>query len=378
MEELGIDSGNGDDDMKILTRRQLPLITFSIISVAGVCFILGFIVGPWLTSEDSCGFVRLFSGDGREGAFARNLKASTSSVTAGQLTTPTVYFYNEYTIVKPLAGLYPWDNIVEPYRKTTFMVQNPISNYTYHWYIDGWHKEDGAVTDVTFGAPTGTTQTVTVQMRNAVTGDLYTSADVTVLGKYVRRELRQLVDQDRVAFFQAISTMQRVPTQVGKKIYGPKYRSKDFFNRIHLYYGGSKSCDHWHQGPGFVTSHVAFSLMYEQSLQSVNPSISLPYWDFTLESTFFTPNTFRQSGVFASDWFGDPICNNSLHTPTEGRFAYVPVMQNAENFSQVLSPYGLLKSPWNADPSSYLSRSDLIFGLRNNLKVSGDSGDSGR
>jgi hypothetical protein len=150
-----------------------------------------------------------------------------------------------------------------------------------------------------------------------------------------------------------------------------RYRSKDFFNRIHLYYGGSKSCDHWHQGPGFVTSHVAFSLMYEQALQAVNPSISLPYWDFTLESTFLTPTSFRTSGVFSADWFGDAACNNTHHTPTDGRFAYVPVMQDARNFSDVYSPYGLLKSPWNADPSTYLSRSSLIYGLPNNLKPSG-------
>ena len=110
--------------------------------------------------------------------------------------------------------------------------------------------------------------------------------------------MRQLLGQDRDAFFQAVSIMQRIPTQTGKRLYGTKYRSKDFFNRIHLYYGGSKSCDHWHQGPGFVTSHVAFSLMYEQSLQSINPSVSLPYWDFTLESTFFTPSTFRTSGTY--------------------------------------------------------------------------------
>ena len=44
-------------------------------------------------------------------------------------------------------------------------------------------------------------------------------------------------------------------------------------------------------------------------------------------------------------------------------------MQNAINYSDIVSPYGLLKSPWNADPSPYLSRSDRIFGLKNNLKV---------
>lgn len=68
--------------------------------------------------------------------------------------------------------------------------------------------------------------------------------------------------------------------------------------------GGTKDCDHWHQGAGFVTSHMALTLMFEQSLQAVNPAVSVPYWDFTLESTFFGSSDFRTSGVFADDWFG--------------------------------------------------------------------------
>ncbi|CAN0446106.1 unnamed protein product, partial [Discosporangium mesarthrocarpum] len=63
-------------------------------------------------------------------------------------------------------------------------------------------------------------------------------------------------------------------------------------------------CDHWHQGPGFVTSHMGLTLMYEQALQSVNPAVSVPYWDFTLESTFYSDQDWRSSGVFSDDWFG--------------------------------------------------------------------------
>lgn len=68
--------------------------------------------------------------------------------------------------------------------------------------------------------------------------------------------------------------------------------------------GGTKACDHWHQGAGFVTSHIGLTLMYEMSLQAINPAVSVPYWDFTLESTFFGASDFRTSGVFADDWFG--------------------------------------------------------------------------
>ncbi len=89
--------------------------------------------------------------------------------------------------------------------------------------------------------------------------------------------------------------------------------------------------------------------MFEKALQAVNPSVSLPYWDFTLESTFYEPATFRSSAVFSEDWFGDaaPTATGSadLHTVTKGRFAHVSVMQNAVNFSTVVSPYGMLRSP---------------------------------
>lgn len=61
--------------------------------------------------------------------------------------------------------------------------------------------------------------------------------DFVVTVKYVRREIRTLTDRDRETFFNAISVMQRVPGAVGRQVYGSKYYSKDYFNRMHLYYG---------------------------------------------------------------------------------------------------------------------------------------------
>lgn len=57
------------------------------------------------------------------------------------------------------------------------------------------------------------------------------------------------------------------------------YLSPDF--RL-LKSGADPTCDHWHDGPGFSTAHMALTLMYEQALQAVNPSIAIPYWDFTV------------------------------------------------------------------------------------------------
>lgn len=61
----------------------------------------------------------------------------------------------------------------------------------------------------------------------------------TVMVKYVRREIRSLTDRDREIFFNAVSVLQRVPSAVGQQVYGKKYFSKDYFNRLHLYYGRS-------------------------------------------------------------------------------------------------------------------------------------------
>ena len=61
--------------------------------------------------------------------------------------------------------------------------------------------------------------------------------DFVVTVKYVRREIRTLTDRDRETFFNAIAVMQRVPSAVGRAVYGNKYYSKDYFNRMHLYYG---------------------------------------------------------------------------------------------------------------------------------------------
>lgn len=46
-------------------------------------------------------------------------------------------------------------------------------------------------------------------------------------------------------------------------------------------------------------------------------------------------------------------------------------MANATEYSDVVNPYGMLRSPWNADRNPFLTRSDLVFGFKNNKKPSG-------
>lgn len=40
----------------------------------------------------------------------------------------------------------------------------------------------------------------------------------------------------------------------------------------------------YHDGMQFLTSHAAFDLVMERYLQMINPKVTLPIWDFMIES----------------------------------------------------------------------------------------------
>ncbi|KAJ8606643.1 hypothetical protein CTAYLR_008385 [Chrysophaeum taylorii] len=278
---------------------------------------------------------------------------------------------NRYTLVSPLQtgrrNTYPWRYVAEPFRKTTLTASEGRENAWYKWVIDGHDHGYGSSVDVAWTS-LGWKRVALIEKVNGTTTCVVA---VKVMVKYVRREIRTLADRDRETFFQAVMIMQRVPTEVGTRLYGNKYRSKDYFNRIHLYYGGTKDCDHWHQGAGFVTSHMAFTLEFEQSTQSISPDISIPYWDFTIESTFYDPKTWRSSPVFADDWFGAAAPANPLRTVVRGRWAFVRAMTRSQNFSDIYNSYGVLRAPWNNDPTPFMTRHNKIYGFENNMKPSG-------
>lgn len=57
---------------------------------------------------------------------------------------------------------------------------------------------------------------------NPITNQLevISMSSIEVIVKYVRREIRSLFDKDREALFNAVSIMQRVPTQTGITLVG--------------------------------------------------------------------------------------------------------------------------------------------------------------
>lgn len=89
----------------------------------------------------------------------------------------------------------------------------------------------------------------------------YTWTEVYLNCLYVRRELRTLSDDDRDAFFDAAEVVYRTPTAEGQPLYGSKYYGVGTFAMDHNVLAGNSDCDHMHDGLGFITNHVAQTVL---------------------------------------------------------------------------------------------------------------------
>ncbi|CAN0136794.1 unnamed protein product, partial [Ectocarpus sp. 8 AP-2014] len=221
---------------------------------------------------------------------------------------------------------YPWlqdVKLIEPHRETTLSVSSPRDGYDYIWEVRSGDTDDTEVRASTRGAEA--LITLTILDDNVITlkevnsdGEIMRQLDELVMVKYVRREIRTLTDDEREELFDAMFTLWdvRVDTGKGKELYGDDYADIYAINRLHFKAAMSETCDHFHDGLGFLTSHSLISNTFEYSLQRVNPKLTLPYWDFTIED-FEAEKSFDDddlkivSPIFQESWFGsaDPDDN---------------------------------------------------------------------
>ena len=58
----------------------------------------------------------------------------------------------------------------------------------------------------------------------------------------------------------------------------------------------------WHDDASFVVKHVAFTLSMEESLRSIDGTVAVPYWDYTVDAATIdaTPGSmwWDQSEIF--------------------------------------------------------------------------------
>ena len=66
----------------------------------------------------------------------------------------------------------------------------------------------------------------------------------------------------------------------------------------------------FHDGMGFLVSHSLVTNTFEFSLQLVNPKLTVPYWDYSIETTAaagtaYDPNfPLSRTELLSPSWFG--------------------------------------------------------------------------
>ncbi|CAN0546478.1 unnamed protein product, partial [Ectocarpus sp. 12 AP-2014] len=222
---------------------------------------------------------------------------------------------------------YPWlkdVKLVEPHRETTFTVSSPRDGFDYRWRVFAGSAVEGELCAEATGEEV--TVVLTTLDENEVVleevdadGTVVRRLQEMVMVKYVRREIRNLTDEEREELFDAMFTLWsvRVDGGNGKELYGDDYADIFAINRLHYKGASPYECDHFHDGLGFLTNHIAITNTFEASLQAVNPKLTLPYWDFTIETSTAGSNgdgayqSQTKSELFQESWFGtvDPTDN---------------------------------------------------------------------
>jgi len=183
---------------------------------------------------------------------------------------------------------------------------------------------------------------------------------------YVRREIRSLTDDDLSATMDAMYTLWDVSDEDGQARFGDDYHSSAYFSAAHDFNAAQQDADHIHEGLGFLPQHIKLTNMFEVSMQAVDPSVSLPYWDFTIdvadglsifESPIFTKDTFGTIHPPADSFWGFTWRNDSLgdcHIQN-GRWKKIKAELNTR-FEDLSNGFGYMRGPWNTNPSKYVTR----------------------
>ncbi|KAK9722824.1 hypothetical protein K7432_002363 [Basidiobolus ranarum] len=161
----------------------------------------------------------------------------------------------------------------------------------------------------------------------------------------VRKEIRQITNSERTAFINAVNAIKK----------SGRY---DELVSIHLNY-----VPYAHSTPAFFPWHRNFIKTFELALQKVNPKVTLPYWDWTLDSqapekspiwTWFGGNGRKKDGCLITG----PFANWKTSKPDS--HCLQRVWDSGNKISAFYSPESI---------NYYVSTSSGFGALRNNIEL---------
>ncbi|CAM9741762.1 unnamed protein product [Ectocarpus fasciculatus] len=320
------------------------------------------------------------------------------SVRGGSPSGLTVVATNEYgEYDRGALALYGFNMLVEPYKETTISVAGPASSSgstSYTWRLareDGDEPEvihlevveqddapSGSSVKVTL-TEAGTTYVLRVQERElapAGGGDpsvadevIVSEKTIEVACKYVRRELRDLTSADRTAFFSAMQEFYTVDLEAGKEKYGKTFANSRLMSGYH---NAGNFC--FHSGMHFLNAHASFDLWAERSLQMIDPTVAMHYWDFTIDAATLGPN-WADSEIFSNDMYGSALGSpDNGYQISEGWFAGVKSIYDPDEtfVDELISPghsiYGYIDAKFNIQAVDGVSRTASYCGVRGEIE----------
>ena len=202
-----------------------------------------------------------------------------------------------------------------------------------------------------------------------ITAKSTTKDDVVITGvalcMYVRREIQSLSEDDLEATMDAMYTLWSMSEEEGKEKYGANFHSSTYIAYAHHFNAAQQNADHIHEGLGFLPQHIKLTNIVELAVQAVDPSVSMPYWDFTMEaksddspfdSFMFTEKTFGtlarpEDAVWGFSYTSNNVTDCAI---LDGRWAYTKAEKGGDG--GLFNNYGYLRGPWSGNPSPYISR----------------------
>ncbi len=281
-----------------------------------------------------------------------------------------------YGVINSIDSL-PWDMVIEPYKNQiisveSFMISDKkidLTSYAVYWNINNeyYHGDKQTIMLNTTGVYNGTVYISSKTIPHSI----YTY-DFQVAVKYVRREIRTLTDKDRETYFSALELLYSLSESEGQEKYGSKFHTAEYFSYKHLTGAGTTDCDHWHDGAGIITHHMAFTLEFEQSLQAINPTIANPYWEYGMDTYLY--DSWSESPIFDADWFGMSSPTNVQHKIDDGGRWDGLLVPDGDDYTEwnivetgSLNPYvngfGHMRSPWNNNPFQEVGRHNKTYSM---------------
>ena len=276
-----------------------------------------------------------------------------------------------------------YDAIIEPYANNTLVITSSFNETLTYYRYSFCAVENPNPHSCVYGvyAPTGSPEasspvavpcsaydeyTIFVTEYSIETDEVTSYSEGTGVCIYVRREIHSLTDADRDATMDAMYALWVYDQEEGIELYGNNFINAEVLLKFHHFNSAWQDADHIHEGQAFLPQHIKMTNVFEKSMQSVDPSVCLPYWDFTIE--YANGTALYDSSLFTEEWFGSmPNCtdywwgftyeNDSPEWAAipDGRWAYIEAPWN-NDYDDLLAGYGYMRAPWSMNPSPYVSR----------------------